>query len=282
MRKKSKNKKKRKIPRPPLSFRDKAIYFLVMALFIVLLIFFAFAYQDIQSAIAYRDPSVVAYTDHLSSILGFLFILYTMLGGISIAEAYENKIPIFGNSQISYGREPWPKDFFPLLDPRRKTVYVSPAKKSVRRFLIKSWFTVFFLLLILSPLGLSGRDCLCRDNSIPRYNAVNNQIRSYGEEDFSQLTLWAGFRPGYRTPGHWRYEIAIEMTDGKEIRFSNADFNRNGANNNDISLEKMLEIKDLFSKEDITIKGKEDVDKVADHIGLNERQAQMLRNLFDL
>ena len=282
MRKKSKNKKKRKIPKPPLSYRDKAIYFLVMALFIVLILFLLFGYLYIQKSIAYRDPSVVAYTEHLSSLWGTIFLLYTILSGIPVVEAYESKIPIFGNPKITYGREPWPKDFFPLLDPRRKTVYTSPAKKNIRRSLIKVWFAVFLLLLIFSPLGLSGRDCLCRDNSIPRYNAVNQKIRSYSEENFSHLTLWAGFQYRHHSSVRWRYGITIEMTDGKEIHFSDSDFNRSGANNNDISLDKMTQIKSLFPVEDITIKGQENVDKVSDDIGLNDRQTQMLRDLFDL
>ena len=70
------------------------------------------------------------------------------------------------------------------------------------------------------------------------------------------------------------------MKDNNRFSFSNRDFNWPKEHYMDSCLEKMLEIKALFTPEFISIKRGERVELVADSLGLNEEQEQLLQILF--
>ena len=63
------------------------------------------------------------------------------------------------------------------------------------------------------------------------------------------------------------------MVDGRKASIFNNSFI---TYSNEEKLEKAAEIKAYFADENITIKDEEDVDKVADHMGLTEKETEML------
>ena len=109
---------------------------------------------------------------------------------------------------------------------------------------------------------------------------VNLTGDTYTTDDFAHLTIKTQYVSGYRGGGYWKYEITIEMKDGKEFSFSNRDFDRRVSVAKDVCLDKMLEIKSLFDSETITIKGVKNTDEVADYLGFNESQQNKLNELF--
>lgn len=67
------------------------------------------------------------------------------------------------------------------------------------------------------------------------------------------------------------------MDDGRKASIFNNSFI---TYSNEETLEKAAGIKAYFADENITIKDEEDVDKVADHMGLTEKETEMLYMLF--
>lgn len=277
-----KSKKKKTSRKPPLSLLDKWIYYLLIAASFIGSLLLIFFWDDLRGVIAFRDPSVIAYHGHASALLAILLVLYLEISGlVFFIVQLTNKRPIFGNSKIKYGQLPWDKDCFPLFDSRRKNVTVKPSEKRLRRNMRFAWCIGLLIVLAISSFSLCGRDCLRRDNSIISYNMINRQTDIlYSEKDYSHLTLYATHVSVYRGGSYWKYGITIVMSDGKEFSFSNRDFDWREDGYKDNCLEKMLEIKELFPMERITIIGKNNVDKAASFIGLNEEQTQLLHSLF--
>lgn len=279
MKKKPKSKRKSQHRRPPLSILDKTIYALACLLFFSAIIVSSFLFEDIRDRIAFRDPTVTAYAEHSSYLLILPLLLCVMLCiGIPLYAAWEKKAAIFGNPKVQYGKDPWDKNYFPLLDRRRRAIPATKSDQKLRRGIFS--FCCIALLLCFLPALFSfyGRDCLHEDNIIVSHNAVNRVSATYHAEDFAHLTLrtrLAGSRSNYRT-----YEMVIKMHDGRTFVFSDRDFGEKGEAHKELSLAKMLEVKALFSPDAITYKGAEKVDKIAEDRGLNESQIRQLHQLF--
>ena len=195
--------------------------------------------------------------------------------------ALEGKKPIFGNRKVQYGETPWSKVCFPLFDSRGKNIYVKPSRKRFRRDMMIVWIVGLFVCSLFAPLGFFGRDCLTTDNCIISYNVLNQEDSTpYTTDDFSNLTIQAKLVSGYRSADYWKYEVIIEMKDGKSFTFSNRDFDWRRDNYRELCLEKMLEIKSFFASDLITIKGEHNIKEVVDYLGLNDEQTQLLQELF--
>ena len=281
MKKKKKSKQKSQHRRPPLSALDKVLYAVGFLLLLVVGYALSFLFEDLRSLIAFRDPAVISCTEHASYLLILpLFIFVLLCMGIPLLSALDKKAAIFGNPKVQYGKDPWDKNYFPLLDRRRHTMPVSKSERKLRRGIFTFCCITLLLSLFLASFSFFGRNCLLEDNSIVSYNAVNRISSTYHEDDFSQLTLQTRYVSGYRTSSYWKYEITIEMHSGRSFSFSNRDFGEKGNAHKELSLHRMLEIKSLFPSDRITIKGTENVDKVANYLGLNESQIQQLYLLF--
>lgn len=277
-----KSKKKNRSCRPPLSLLDKSIYWLGLLLSVIFALLFVFCFEDITNAIAFRDSLVVAYNSHASFLFVMPLLLYVEISALVFCiMALEGKKPIFGNRKVRYGETPWAKDCFPLFDSRRKNIYVKPSKKRFRRDMMIVWIVGLFVCSLFAPFGFFGRDCLTTDNCIISYNVLNQEDSSpYTTDEFSNLTIQAKHVSGYRSADYWKYEIKIEMKDGKCFTFSNRDFDWRKDNSRELCLEKMLEIKSFFASDLITIKGEQNIKEVVDYLGLNDEQTQLLQALF--
>ncbi len=285
MKKTKKSKKKNLSRTPPLSTIDKCVYFVLFVSLIFLFSLYVYGLYDLRQFLAFRDPNMLASSEHWDFLFCLPFMMFVTISvGVFLSAHYGNRTPIFGNAKIKYGEQPWAKDCFPLFDPRRKKGTVRPSAKKRRKTLIAVWCAVAFLLLLLVPFGLFGRDCLYRDLSVNSFNTVNRiEGRTYTQEKFAHLTVQTNFSSNYRSfYRKWRYEVGIEMSDGKVFWFSSKDFDRRDENRKDTALKTMLEIKSRFSPDQITVKGAEDVDRVAEYLSLNEEQTRLLYELFSL
>ena len=119
-----------------------------------------------------------------------------------------------------------------------------------------------------------------QDNRVEKINLINNVSDTYTTNDFSELTIQAKYVSGYKTANYWKYEIIIEMKDGKTFLFSNRDFDWRVSGAKDNCLDKMLEVKNLFNPNSITIKGANTIGEVSDFLGFDEQQEAKLKLLF--
>ena len=277
----NKDKKKNTSRIPPLSFIDKLIYYCLIILSAVCSFLFVLFWDDIRSLIAFKDPEVVAYRGHTSSLLFIPLVGFLLLSIIIfLILKLQNRKPIFGNTKINYGQAPWAKDCYPLFDKRRKSVKVNPSIKKQKRSNFYIWLAGLLLVLIVAVFSFFGRNCLCADNRIINYNAFNRQMNEYTEQDYLRLTIQNKYVSGYRIGSYWKYEIIIETNDGKIFTFSNGDFNRNEEHYHENCLNKMLEIKHLFATENISVMGENNLEKVADYYEMDDAQTKMLYDLF--
>lgn len=268
--------------RPPLSGLDKCIYWLALILTIVGSVIVLFCFEVIQKLIAFTDPTVIADVEQANFLFVLPFLFFIDCSAIIFFMGrYGNKTPIFGNAKVTYGQYPWDENCYPLFDKRHKTVETAPSEKKRRRKKLLLWTIGFLLFLMIAPLSLFGRECLHNDGSISSYNIINQvSDKVYTAQDYHRLTLRTEHVTGYRKASCWKYEMEIEMTDGKSFWFSNKAFDSPRPGDQDTCLEAMTQIKQLFSSESITIVGAEDVYKVADDLGMNEAQTQKLQRLF--
>ena len=154
-------------------------------------------------------------------------------------------------------------------------------QKALRRRIALLWLIALLFASLIAFFGLFGRVCLTQEHHIISYNAVNQESPvSYTPEDYSHLTLQTKYVTGYRSPSYWKYELTIEMTDGRSFPFSDRDFNWRVPNHADICLKHMTAIKALFPPGRITILGRENIEKVADDCRLSDEQRLLLQNLF--
>lgn len=274
--------KKNKTQRPPLTLLDKSIYWIGFFLSFLFSLLLIYCFEDITNMIAFRDPAVVAFNSHLSFLFAAPVVLYFECSfAIIILIALDGRIPIFGNPKIQYGEVPWAKDCFPLFDSRRKKIYTRPSHKRFRRDMMILWSVGLILCSMIAPFAFFGRDCLTHDNSIISYSILNQkESAQYTPEDYSHLNIYAKHVSGHRTADYWEYGITVLMKNGKSFTFSNRDFDWREQNNQEICLNSMLDIKEFFEPDEITIEGKCDIAKVIDYIGLNDKQTQLLQELF--
>lgn len=277
---KRKRKHKRNIC-PPLTFLDKAIYFILMVISFLLVLLVFFCIDDLQNLIAFSDGNAVAYKSNASTLFAVPFLFYFEISALTyFICALEDKKPIFGSKKYKYGEYPFSEDCYPVFGEKKYNRYIRPSRKKYIRSCIIIWCTVLVILGLLVPFSLFGREVLCKDNRIEKRNSLNFVSETYTAEDYEHLTISAHYVSGYRTSGGWKYEITIKTTDGEKYTFDNRDFDWRANNSRTVSLEKMLEIKNLFSKEAITIKGSENIDDVSEFYGMTEVQQEKLVKLF--
>ena len=275
MGKKTKRKDNKRHLRPPLTFLDKSIYFLCIVFSYLGALLFASCFDDIRNMIAFNMPGTVAYRSNASFLFAVLFMMFLEISALGLfISGWESKKPIFGSKKYKYGEYPFREDCFPLFSSQKRNQHKTPSQKTFVRHMTILWCSVLVVFSCLIPFSLFGRDAMYQDNRVEKINLINNVSDTYTTNDFSELTIQVKYFLGYR------YEIIIEMKDGKTFSFSNRDFDWRVSGAKDICLDKMLEIKSLFDAEAITIKGAKNTDEVADYLGFNESQQNKLNELF--
>jgi hypothetical protein len=270
---KNRNRKEtKKHLRPPLTFLDKSIYFLGILFSLLAAMLSVIFFSSISDVIAFSKPGTVAYSSHASSLLVFPVVLFLEISTIALlVGGWQSKKPIFGSKKYKYGEYPYKEDCFPIFS--RKKRCKNPSQKKFARKMIALWFSILTVLACLLPFGLFGRNAIYQDNRIETINFLNIPDHIYTVDDFAHLTIRAKYVSGYKSPGRWEYGITIKMTNGESFYFSNRDFNGP-------CLDKMLEIKELFAQESITVKGAGNLGKVSDFLGYDAKESAKLQRLF--
>ena len=281
MSKKTKRKDNKRHLRPPLTFLDKSIYFFCIIVSFLGALLLAFCFDDIQNMIAFSKAETIAYRSNASFLFVVPFVMFLEISALVVfIVGWESKKPIFGSKKYKYGEYPFREDCIPVFRQKKYNLKKTPSQKKFVRQMTALWCAGLLLFACLVPFSLFGRNALYQDNRIEKINMVNLTGDTYTTDDFAHLTIKTQYVSGYRTADYWKYEITIEMKDGKDFSFSNRDFDWRVSGAKDICLDKMLEIKSLFDSEMITIKGAKNADNVADYLGLNESQQAKLNELF--
>ena len=245
----------------------------IFSLSVVFLLFLATEF--LRNSIAFKDAETVAYISKGSALLSLPFLLFIELCLlVPLIMGLESKKPIFGSKKYKYGEYPFGKGCLPVF---------CRCKNNRKKALPQKMLFCCFVLIVLGcliPFSLFGREVLCVDNSIEIINSVNNVTKTYTADDYSSLSIKSKYVGG-RYNNYWKYEITIEMKDGEVFTFSNRDFDSRLSDFNDICLDKMLEIKNCFSVEKITVKG-DDIRKVSEYLNFNEQQYDKLKELFSI
>lgn len=281
MSKKVKRKENKRHLRPPLTFLDKSIYFLCIAFSFLGTLLLVFCFDDIKNMIAFNKPETVAYKSNSSFLFALPFIMFLEISGLVLfGSGWQSKKPIFGSKKHEYGKYPFREDCFPLFSPQKRNQRKTPSQKKLVRQMTILWCSVLIVFSCLVPFSLFGRNAMYQDNRIEKINLINNVSATYTTNDFSELTIHANYVSSNRRADHGKYEIIIEMKDGKVFSFSNRDFGWRASGDKDDGLDKMLEVKNLFNPDSITIKGANNIGEVSDFLGFDEQQEAKLKLLF--
>lgn len=268
---------------PPLIFLDKAIYAIGFVLIVSCAFLLIFGLEDIKLWIAYQNADVVAYHGSSTALWALPFILFLVTSAITLLLAgWEMRKPIFGSKKYTYGVAPYEK-CIPVFHRKGLIPPTTPNKKRFIRKCVSVWLVLLLLTVCLIPFSLFGRSVMDRDSRIQVYNMWNVQHHTYSSEQYVQLTIKAdrhvaGSARSLRY--YWEYEITIRTDDGKKFWFSTYDLNWRFADAREAWLDQMLEVKNTLDPDIITIQGQENVDRVADWIGLSEQQRVKAHELF--
>ena len=281
MGKKMKRKDNKRHLRPPLTFLDKSIYFLCIIFSFLGALLLVFCFDDIHNMIAFSKAETIAYRSNASFLFAVPFLMFLEISALVVfIVGWESKKPIFGSKKYRYGEYPFREDCIPVFRKKKYNRKKTPSQKKFVRQMTALWCAGLLLFACLIPFSLFGRNALYQDSRIEKINMVNFTSDTYTTDDFAHLTIKTQYVSGYRTADYWKYEITIEMKDGKNFSFSNRDFDWRVSCAKDVCLDKMLEIKSLFYSEMITIKGAKNTDDVAEFLGFNESQQIKLNELF--
>ena len=274
-------KKKKKLKMPPLSALDSCIYYLGMALCVILGLSLSLFVTLLTKRIGLADPDVIAVDERATVLLGiFPYIAFLLLLLCPLGTAYSKRMPIFGKKGIQYGPPKYPK-VYPLFMREKPPVWVSDRKKESRKT-----FAIFYVLLVILcllpiPAGVFGRSCLMENGDVAVYNFLNQEKDRYHVGDIKELCFYpADLHP--RSRGYsYDLNAKITMTDGKTFYFDAADF-RNSRNSDPASwLLYMLDMKEKVIPERITYKDSHLLSEVADTYNLTTEEAKLMDQLFD-
>jgi len=248
---KKKKKRKKKVRRPPLSWWNKALYALAVAVLVAGLFALLIGFFSLQNAIAFRDPSVIAYKPRASLLWCCPFWLYLMLTfAVILYTRYLDRIPLFAPRQ----------------------------EKGAGRVGLALWCAGFLLTLCLVPFSLCGRKCMTDAGSFATYNAFNREVGAgYRKDDVTEIGLYTYYDLGGRySPSRWSYRMEFDMNDGKGFSFYPYEFRGKGEE----KLENLIRIRDSFSSAKITVEGEDRLDDVIEDMNMDDREAALLRELF--
>ena len=265
---------------PPLSGIDKTIY-AVLSVFLALCIFFLLLGWDwLHGRIAFREPGVVAYRAGLSYLFFLPLLLLIEIGGmIALICLWGGKQPIFGNRKVRYGEYPWKTELFPFFGPQRKKAHRSASERRFRSKLGRLLLGTMVAFLLLLPLGLFERDCLQEDYTIVEYDMLNRPSAPAAVSDCVRLTISTIRRTGRYVTSGWDYGITLHTADGSAYVFSSHDFDLSLGDHKGC-LQQMLEIKAMFSQNQITIEGQSNLSDIKEYCGLNDEETALLQELF--
>lgn len=252
---------------PPLSRIDKCIYFVAFLFIVVGFMALLLLRVRLRDRIGFSGENIVAVSDHTSVFLIFLSDLYLLISGsVALGAFFTDRRPIFGNKKIN-PKDPKYAPAKPLFKKRTE-----PRKKQ-RPVLLHLWLGGLILTLVLHCFGYFGRDTLDASATIRDYNAVNVEAEVYplSELDTLTLTVTVGRRHAYFP------RLTFTTADGKSYTFTFVSFD--GGNTQ--RLKAMLEIKEKFPSDDISIDSFDRLADVRQSFRMDDAEYALLCALFD-
>lgn len=282
---KKKTKKKRKTNKmPPLYWVDKLIYWVLIAMLVVICAFVIFYPLFAAESLYFYEEEVVAFDRHASVlwILPTFFLFFMII--VAVGSAYSTRRPIFGIPNFRYGPSQYPR-IYPLFSQNKPQKKITSEQ---RKWIILSWgilIAIALSILATYPLSFNGRDCLNQNGSITVHNALNNETKEYASGDIAEVEIYF-----YRhTSGsskirlrflYRHYSVGIRLTtdDGQEYSFRARDFRGESMTEH---LQQMLQIKGRFSTDIITYDMVYADSFFADN-DLTEEEKDLLYQLFNM
>ena len=261
---------KAKDPFSSLSFVDKILYILLMLISITISLSPILLLYVIKKQISFSDPTVIATRIDDAAVFfalpfTFIFLIITFIPPLKLLEQC---CPIVGSLFNKKGRSPFKTNFIPLVKDIFREFYTDKAIKVLLWLLIPS--------LLLCSLTLFSRVDLHEDYSVTKYNVFNQPSNSYTVDDYKELTIEV-YSHSTKGGRQWGYQIKLLTEDGDEIYLKNGFFK---GRDHSKTLDRMLEIKSLFTPESIKIENEENLHKVIDDIEFTITEERKLKELF--
>lgn len=272
-------KAKKKMHRmPPLSFVDKLIYWLIMALLIATYFTLPMGVFLLRDRIAYQDATVVAKYDH-ASLLWLLipWMTYFLMTFLLWIQPYQGRKPIFGLRKLKYGPPAYPK-VYPLFMKNKPAVYISERAKKEKRSIALLLAVILLVSFIPLPWSLYGRSCLHSDGSIVRHNMFNRVTKEFSEHDIESLEIEAFHAKEGKGPRIWSVRMKFTTESGRIFHFSLRDFRGDAIE----ILSAMLQVKSCYHPSVITYAGAEYLSSVISDRRLSPDEQAILYELFNL
>ncbi len=279
----AKRKKKKIHSMPKLSFVDKLIYWSIFAILCVAWALVAALPMLLSSDIAFQDETVIA-SHYRATILWALisWMTFFLMTFIFWVTPYQNRHPLFGRRDIKYG-PPYTPKIYPLFRRGNPHVWVSERTKRNRKMTALILLAVLIISFIPYPWAFYGRNSLHYDGSISRYNVFNTRTEEFSSGQIASVEFTTyRYDTGGRYSTHWNWSIkVIMMTDsGEEYQFQAAHFRKDQGEHD--WLQEMAALKRRFDPSIISYGELEDLDKVISDRELNEREIELLYQLFGL
>ena len=204
----------------------------------------------IRRWIAFSAMDVIATSDPTSMIWGMIFVLYIAFTALSVyLFFFPNNCELYYMDRFFYG-----------------------SRRAKRKY-IGLWFVGLLVSMLLSIPGLFGRICLTDDGRIQRYNVWNQLTEEISSEDITSVALKTHQKD--RGAG---YDYSIRFFDAEEndYWFSRGEFRFS----DEKTLQSLLDIKSLYTSEQITVNGVEHLEQVVQGCELSEEETVLLYELF--
>ena len=263
-------KKKRRIQVPSLSAVDKAIYYCLIACFVIAGLFLYPAIVGSFRRSVFQDIHILAQGNPGVVILRFFGLFMGGAFALTFDWSRRKKQPIFGKAGTKYGPPQW-KPVYPLVSKQFWTALFS--NKRHLGIGVLCVFVFAFVVVSATLLGLTPRECLYDDGTITVYNCFDEKTAGYDRSDVAGIRIYTRSYHDRHSPDNWGMEMAISMKDGEDFFFSYRDFQ---------TLAGMYQIKMCFDPSMITIDGKENIAYVVRDMNLNRQEADLLYVLFDM
>lgn len=279
---------------PPLSPLDQALYWVMMTLTLGIMLFFPLSGAFLREQIAFGDPNVIAVAGGNGVYFAFVpvFFVGLPLTGVTVV-AYRNKRPLFGNPATQYG-PPEYEVIYPLFT-KDKTMKVV-CRELLSSLAARRAETLLLLILmviglLVFPLSFYGRNQLCADGSVVRYNVLNQVTAEYAPSAVVELRLSidqdrTSSSRDYPLllPDEYDYNafLTLQLADGQACTFNILSFFDNGRRDWLSSLQTVLNLCSRFPKESIATANADLLEPMALDKGLNQQEAELLREIFSI
>lgn len=266
---------------PKLGWKDQMLYVTVLVLTGGFPIFGWLIVMQIQDTIAFSDPQVIAKTVGEGNMHCVWLMLWSMVVFVLIyAGPYQNRLPVFGRTDIKYGPPAYPR-VFPVLMKNKPQYWVSPRtaqKKKQARIIVAILLAVtFFISAAVFPLSLHGRAVLNEDGTITVYDAKNREIHHYTYDEVTSVELGT-YQSSGRYSGSWHIHFVIYTSDSKTYNFAAHTFSGTDLQ----QLQTMLHVKETLYGNQCLISGTENLRKVIQDQYHQADERALVYQLFEL